>query len=200
MANHCTNTISVTGDTQELKRFYDFFKSHIKEHGMVDIEGLLGYSLKDKDVYNEAGTRWIEINYMDELNAENQEFLSIGTSSAWSPPLTLFRQLSEKFKLNFTIKYEESGNDFGGSAEIVDGVTEDYCYGYWENKFLDDYHWAANEMFEEELAWIAEDAEDEEELKNHSGFAFLNEEDQEKWLKQGKEIMKRINEKKIKTN
>lgn len=57
-----------------------------------------------------------------ELNYESKEELSYIFNTAWSPPIPVIEKASKLFpKLNFTLEYSESGNDFAGILECEGG-------------------------------------------------------------------------------
>mgnify|MGYP001600536406 CR=1 FL=1 len=79
----------------------------------------------------DGNAKWFDL--LTEEDTEDCGYLRISGDSAWSPSLTLFTAISERypsFKIRY--EYEEMGCDFSGWADIENGEMQDHTFGYWE--------------------------------------------------------------------
>lgn len=94
-----------------------------------------------KDGYNQGGYEWCISNWgtkwdvrKDDISVgtENENFVLLGFSTAWSPPIPFYKELVE---LGFKVRgcYEEGGVGFLGIYE--NGQEEDYHYPYNSKDF-----------------------------------------------------------------
>lgn len=179
MANNCYNYIQISGSAEEIKEFRSILKSKDKQESGTDIY----FNLK---AYFNASTgndgRWFEINTHEE---ENETEIIISGDSAWTPCLTLFTVISEKFQ-SFVIRYEydESGCDFSGWADIQKGFCNNHQFTYWKGLFERDGE-------DDTLCFIItneiECYDTEEELKEADFFGLFSKESQKELIQNWKE-------------
>lgn len=153
MANYCYNWAMFSGSETALKTMLDNIQKAVIGN---DNEGLwyetypitLGLdrakvyyedSRLNFDVYEEYGSKWFEVELIDQSYENGQGSVVISGDSAWSPMSPLFRKLSEVYQLEVESVFEESGNDFGGYYNCKNGeVTKDLTFEYRVFKYIDD--------------------------------------------------------------
>lgn len=146
MPNYCNNTLNLTGPSKDIKKFYDSIKNDVVFFELIyptpenlkgEISKFSGYDdlfekkstpEEYKDWYsfrvNEWGTKWdiiedygISISNVDDTKST----LHLSFSTAWSPPIGIYNQLTERgFKVEAS--YFESGTCFYG--RFTDGLDE----------------------------------------------------------------------------
>lgn len=137
MANHCYNYAFLTGSKEMLDLLESRLKKATEEESHLWYETffiVLGKEKEEGDVYNFFGSKWFEA----EWNRMSDTTASLCGSSAWSPILPFYEELSKIYNLNITADYEEPGMDFGGWFNVNKGViTRDISVSYeeylWEN-------------------------------------------------------------------
>jgi len=144
MANHCWNWVCFTGDKDNLQKLHDGLRK--AESLNAENDGLLWYETfyaalglevptETKDVYNEFGSKWLDIHDID-LSDDSVELTG---SSAWSPTSDFFLKLSKVYNLKFESEYDESGSDFGGFLSGSNGEIETNSeYTYIQYKWIRD--------------------------------------------------------------
>jgi len=142
MANHCWNWVYFTGKKEDLQKLHDGLRK--AESLNPENEGLIWYQTfytalgleppeQTADVYDEFGSKWLDIHDID-MSDEHLEFSS---SSAWSPVSEFFLKLSKVYNLKFESEYEECGCDFGGFFSGSNGeATDDRTYTYTQYQWL----------------------------------------------------------------
>jgi hypothetical protein len=147
MPNLCDNYVVISGEPETIKLLADSFDKYIDHQNKprVEVDRYISFTefadtLLDQEFdrdnfdINQAykyDTKWIDFRIQDQ---QEGEFTMNGTT-AWSPPITFWLMLSEKYHLHIYTQFEEMGNDFGGSMEIDNGVIEndeEYCYMEWQ--------------------------------------------------------------------
>ncbi len=76
------------------------------------------------------GTKW-DVYIEDASRFSEDEKIFLSFSTAWSPPLNFCKVLSDKYKVNVRIEFNESGCDFAGIYSFENGEeveAEDYPY------------------------------------------------------------------------
>lgn len=139
MANHCWNSIVITGETSTIKNLFDELTQNQNGFEMYQ---------KLKDIYSggEIGddAKWFDMF----VTLDNENEISITGDSAWGPCLDLFVEISKKYSsVDIEYYYEEQGFDFIGNAYIKDGYIKDECYSYWEGMIQFNGESDALEMF-----------------------------------------------------
>lgn len=133
MANHCYNTITITGNGAELKTLH---KLLTKERGHIDFEHVLNRKIPFKDIYKIVGTKW----FTPDVDLRDGELKLCG-DSAWSPPVRFFETLARTYtSLKVDMSFEEPGIGFGGELEIDSNGTRIIFGGtYWQYMAYLDY-------------------------------------------------------------
>lgn len=136
MPNWCENTLWVDGEPKDIKRFRKEAKS--KEYDLT-LSKLhpMPEALKNTDAESSKpnwydwciknwGTKW---DVEGKLTWEDDDFLEFFFPSAWSPPITWLKNVSQKYpSLNFRLKYYEPNMRFMGVASAENGKVQDTCY------------------------------------------------------------------------
>ena len=160
MANHCYNTITISGDPLDVKELYDRIDIFLKEtkdsywggtyytmfrtmqpkyhtHSDRDIQNELN---KEFSVDKEYGSKWFDIA---DISIESDEgMMTINGDSAWGPVLPLCEKLALDYNLQITCEYSESGMDFAGKYTYDEsGCIEQHEMTYQEFSYLDDKHY-----------------------------------------------------------
>ncbi len=132
MPNYCYNSITIRGEKKHIDHIkkicnsydnYSYFNDFgddllkIKRKKVTEPE-------KRGSIEQKYGTRFWDFS----LNVVTDSCLEISGDSAWSPPLILFQNLSEKYDLHIEGSYSEPGMDFAGEFSIVNGEYE------WHNE------------------------------------------------------------------
>jgi len=146
MPNWVENTLKITGNEKELKKFSKKLKPKRFMHSFIplpkelkntesppkkkNLNLILKYKTDNWYDWQRKnwGTKWdFEVEEIGEC--ENERIYSF--ESAWSPPIEGITTISKKFpKLTFWLSYEESGMGFKGMARIQDGTIDDKCFNY----------------------------------------------------------------------
>ena len=144
MPSWCNNSLTVSGNKLDLKKFYDenFEDNCLKLYKSVP----LPKEISD-DPYENWGTNQeiVEDNFCGYLNLQCYE---IGASfdTAWSPPLPWLNIVCGMYPtLQFKLLYGEEGMDFSGKVLCENGDVVEYeegCYG--------EYYGASSESEDED--------------------------------------------------
>jgi hypothetical protein len=149
MANHCYNWASLEGSKEMLDLLESRLKEATAEQSHLWYETfftVLGKEKEEGDTYDLFGSKWFEADW----SRLSDTAIGLSGSSAWSPVLSFYVELSEIYNLNITAEYEEPGMDFGGWFCVNKGTTiKDISVSYeeflWKNdedhaieKFIDD--------------------------------------------------------------
>lgn len=142
MPNWCNNSITITGPSSELKRFYEenkginpegekselLFSKALPEPFKTDeIDPSTG---KEFDWWNwrinNWGTKWETLDVQFDID-ETQLWYNFDT--AWSPPEHWFMKVVGLYpELNFYMTFEEPGMAFKGSAQRTKGKLPYFKY------------------------------------------------------------------------
>lgn len=175
MPNWCGNYIKISGEESNMKTIYDFFtKAEAKPDEDIWVMSTL---VPEDDEFNRIkesgefllspyvefyGCKWdFRVNESQcDIISPSQIILSPAT--AWSPPLPFCQKLSEKYNVDVSIEFYESGNDMAGFFHYSNGEEiEAEDYAYMEGMFYLD-----NETFwyelESEMEWLACESPDRE--------------------------------------
>ncbi|UOY05723.1 hypothetical protein L0P88_17455 [Muricauda sp. SCSIO 64092] len=135
MANNCYNSITVYGETSELKELYGkltFKKEYVDFWHVLNME----QPQTLEEVYTIVGTKWFtpDIELLEDS-------LILHGDSAWGPPVALFEKLVYQFpSIKVDFHYEEPLMDFGGKLEIsINGTNEIFIGGYRDYLAHTDY-------------------------------------------------------------
>lgn len=126
MANHCFNSLDISGSVEDIKKLEEFIKKDKddKDDEEYDLRKIIPVEVDKEgffkgDIYEMWGTKWIDS--IDFNNSGGNASMSFTT--AWSPSLPVTLEMSRKFNLEINHYYEESGNDFEGEYEVKNGVV-----------------------------------------------------------------------------
>lgn len=151
MPNLCSNHVIISGEAETIALLADSFQRFFEHQNKpyVEIERYIGFTEFadtlldqefDKEKYDiyKYDTKWIDFWIEDQ---QEREFTMNGTS-AWSPPITFWLMLSEKYDLHIYTEFEESGFDFGGYIQMQSGEIneeEEYSFMQWQYITCSDY-------------------------------------------------------------
>jgi hypothetical protein len=142
MPNHCFQTLSVTGPTEDVNAFHarvegaksiaDAFLPFPKELEGEEVKNadgeVIGRVFTDEGyawTINNWGTKWGDYDtdiISPPSDTDGEGHVSYSFTSAWSPFDTGLRKISEMFPtLLFSLTYKEEGNDYIGAAYIRQG-------------------------------------------------------------------------------
>lgn len=188
MPNWCFNIATLSGDKEGIKEINRI----ISDMGDEDLlfESLIGNDeklLAEKGWYDHNierfGTKWdVTTDFVD--TADDDEIIFIG-STAWSPPIFFYIELSKKYKVNVSYEAFEPGCDFYGVGSIINnnGLIEieesswDYNEGVYVNEGF--HHWMETEFRSGEDFVDCFEIEDEKQGREvlKENFPFLNEQE-----------------------
>lgn len=167
MPNWCSNTITITGEKENIRTILKkigeiptndkdkLFETLIGNDPDIDKIGWYESNLK------RFGTKW-DVSVEDCNGEFNEDQIVLNPSTAWSPPVPFCITLAKEYGVQVEIKYFEPGCDFAGRNLINEegDVIEEEDYDYNEGVYKLD-----NDMFwgDMENAYL-----DEDELKNKS--------------------------------
>lgn len=143
MPNWCSNTLTVRGEAEEIKKFRR--KATAKgtklslarlypepDYDKVKVKPTFPKIVKEEYVGKKEawwdwriqhwGTKWdIEAT----LEIDEEDYLRYEFSSAWSPPTAWLEKVSKNYpRLAFSLKYDEEGSGFMGVAKAEEGVMD----------------------------------------------------------------------------
>jgi len=142
MANHCYNSVTFTGDMEQLKKLEkrlkktqeNCFKEAYTDQGLpipttVSDENSVwlnganyhfilfkktdNWTDSSEDVYDKYGSKWFEPYW-----SFDEDTLQMWGDSAWSPMMPLFMKICKFYKLNASGFYSEPGMNFAGDFEM----------------------------------------------------------------------------------
>jgi len=108
MANHCWNWVYFTGKKEDLQRLHDGLRKaeslNAENYGLIWYETFytaLGLEPPEQtaDVYDEFGSKWLDIHDID----MSDEHLEFSASSAWSPVSAFLLKLSKASILSLSL-------------------------------------------------------------------------------------------------
>jgi len=140
MPNHCGNELTITGPTEELKRFKEFAKSDEKDSEvLLELNKFESFLNKETMIHNPFafskngylwGTKWgcYEFEELKETDTSLQYIFL----TAWGPyNANAANAMAKAFpKLRFHLRYAEIGVEFCGEIVALDGKyypEKSYC-------------------------------------------------------------------------
>lgn len=163
MPNWCYNTITINGSPDKISRIKTIVELKQNDNGGF-FRPLIGATIGD-DWYdyniNNYGTKWDIDVTKDMYHHCDENTLSFGCESAWSPPIIGMVNVCKKYGVSCEMLYEECGNDFYGKTTISDDgtyVEEDYGYREGMYRLDNDYFW---ESLDNDMDYLMETLEDE---------------------------------------
>lgn len=139
MPNWCNNTLKVTGEETELKRFIDAVKTDkqvLSFDKLVPMPKELENTKSPGD--NPSWYEWRIANWGTKWDLDESIGLTVkkrvawySFDTAWGPPIEWMKAVSVLFsELKFVLRYEEPGVGFKGKAVAENGRVEDICNGH----------------------------------------------------------------------
>ena len=137
MPNWCYNTLTVSGEKEDVVRFRKENKEKDVNNKIKDVPLSFIKAIPYKGNWNHEwciknwGTKWDVSDVETQLNEINDTDIQYNFNTAWVPPEKWFRFIVKKYpKLYFHLEYEEEGIGFSGeiiaeNGEIVEEVYEE---------------------------------------------------------------------------
>lgn len=133
MPNYTINTLIVSGETRNLRRFRDDARGIECD---LSLNALLPMpaELEDTDAEDEGrnwynwrvdnwGTKW---DVDGKLSSDFPDCLEYAFRSAWNPPVEWLKQVSKDYPtLRFRLRYVEESDEFTGIARVQNGRVDD---------------------------------------------------------------------------
>lgn len=152
MANHCYNSLVISGDSEKLDvleklfdKYQDFDYFYLWGNTFFENKNSSRNLPTDASDYNYYGTRWWDFTVV----RENNNVLSICGDSAWSPPLLFIEMLAECYRIDCKLLFSESGSNFAGMRhyseenELIDYEDTTYIEHIYEHmgigQVIDEY-------------------------------------------------------------
>ena len=133
MPNYTINTLIVTGDTKNLRRFREAAKGGESDLSLNSLFPM-PEGLKDTDAEEDTpnwydwsvenwGTKW---DVDGKLISAFDDCLEYSFKSAWNPPMEWLEKVSKDYPtLRFRLRYVEESDDFTGIARVRNGKVDD---------------------------------------------------------------------------
>lgn len=202
MPNWCNNYIQISGTKENMEKIYHLFKNEDSKRyrEILVMNYLIPHDTEYKQIEKSGnfllnpqtkfyGTKWdFRLNEANVIVVE-EDYVSLGPSTAWSPPSEFCERLARKYDVNVEITYEEGGVGFvGREVYNSDGLIEQEIYENYEEGLYN----LENETFWENLDSSIEYAlENEEDLEDFMGrYYFVTPEDKEEIEKLYTEMVK----------
>jgi hypothetical protein len=156
MPNWCSNTITIKGSKENIRRIKDMMESIEKKSESNLFQTLVGYpdhmtegeyqqKWYDTNVTN-WGTKW-DVSYDDSFPQYSDEEIVLSPDTAWSPPIGFGTILAKLYQVDVELYYTEPGCDFCGKTFCnKDGGVEEDDYSYLEGLFVFDQEYFWTEM------------------------------------------------------
>ena len=163
MPNWCGNIIEIKGEKDHLENLKD--KIVNGQNGSTNfMEYLIGLGNIPANYYQGGwndyncerfGTKW-DFKFSEVVIKLQEESISISVGSAWDPIIPFLSTLCKMYNVTASLIYEESGNDYGGKAEIdSQGKICDHMCSYNEALYLyqNEYFWGTVESYFEDQTY-----------------------------------------------
>ncbi len=156
MPNWCSNTITITGSKENIRRIKDMMESIENKSESNLFQTLVGYpdhmtegeyqeKWYDTNVTN-WGTKW-DVSYDDSFPQYSDEEIVLSPDTAWSPPIGFGTILAKLYQVDVELYYTEPGCDFCGKTFCdKDGGVNEEDYNYLEGLFIFDQEYFWTEM------------------------------------------------------
>ena len=173
MPNWCSNSVTITGDTDKVTSLGNRLKIIAKDDEMnsrmfqsligipdgISLQEYNGGGWYDANVSN-WGTKW-DVSVDEHMCSIESDCIVLNFETAWSPPVSAFKKIAERYGVEIEMYYEEPGCDFCGKTFIdKDGDSQEEDYEYQEGIY---YFEGFDEWFEREFTnneWLVEELED----------------------------------------
>lgn len=167
MPNWCSNTITITGEKENICRIKDMMDSIDNKEEANVFQTLVGipdhmtegeYKEKWYDTnVNSWGTKW-DVSYDDCYPQFSDEEIILSPDTAWSPPIGFGTQLAKLYGVDVELFYTEPGCDFCGKTYCdMDGGINEEDYDYCEGLFVFDREQFWMEMESQAEYFLGED-------------------------------------------
>lgn len=167
MPNWCSNTITITGEKDNICRIKDMMDSIENKSESNLFQTLVGipdhmtegeYKEKWYDTnVNNWGTKW-DVSYDDAYPQFSDEEIILSPDTAWSPPIGFGTQLAKLYGVDVELFYTEPGCDFCGKTYCdEDGGINEEDYDYCEGLFVFDREQFWMEMESQAEYFLLED-------------------------------------------
>ncbi len=167
MPNWCSNTITITGSKENIRRIKDMMESIENKSESNLFQTLVGYpdhmtegeyqeKWYDTNVTN-WGTKW-DVSYDDSFPQYSDEEIVLSPDTAWSPPIGFGTILAKLYQVDVELYYTEPGCDFCGKTFCdKDGGVNEEDYNYLEGLFIFDQEYFWTEMESQAEYYIGEE-------------------------------------------
>ena len=167
MPNWCSNTITIRGSKENIRRIKDMMESIENKSESNVFQTLVGYpdhmtegeyqeKWYDTNVTN-WGTKW-DVSYDDSCPQFSDEEIVLIPDTAWSPPIGFGTILAKLYQVDVELYYTEPGCDFCGKTFCnKDGDVEEDDYNYLEGLFIFDQEYFWTEMESQAEYYIGEE-------------------------------------------
>jgi hypothetical protein len=174
MPNWCSNTITITGSKENIRRIKDMMESIENKSESNLFQTLVGYpdhmtegeyqeKWYDTNVTN-WGTKW-DVSYDDSFPQYSDEEIVLSPDTAWSPPIGFGTILAKLYQVDVELYYTEPGCDFCGKTFCdKDGGVNEEDYNYLEGLFIFDQEYFWTEMESQAEYYIGEEEQTLEEF------------------------------------
>jgi len=174
MPNWCSNTITITGNKENICRIKDMMDSIENKSESNLFQTLVGYpdhmtegeyqeKWYDTNVTN-WGTKW-DVSYDDACPQFSEEVIVLSPDTAWSPPIGFGTILAKLYQVDVELFYTEPGCDFCGKTFCnKDGDVNEEDYEYQEGLFYFDQEQFWSEMESQAEYYIGEEEKSLEEF------------------------------------
>jgi len=159
MPNWCSNSITITGDTNKIKLIKNVIEKGIPEDKRKDANvfmtlvgippdmNLHEYETKwyGTNIDN-WGTKW-DVSYDESYFEFGENQITLSPETAWSPPIGFAKSLAKNYGVKVEMYYEEPGCDFCGKTIITeDGTMTEEDYDFVHGKYVFDKESFWNEI------------------------------------------------------
>ncbi len=167
MPNWCSNTITISGNKENIRRIKDMMESIENKSESNLFQTLVGYpdhmtegeyqeKWYDTNVTN-WGTKW-DVSYDDSFPQYSDEEIVLSPDTAWSPPIGFGTILAKLYQVDVELYYTEPGCDFCGKTFCdKDGGVNEEDYNYLEGLFIFDQEYFWTEMESQAEYYIGEE-------------------------------------------
>lgn len=195
MPNWCSNTITITGDKENICRIKDMMDTIENKSESNLFQTLVGYpdhmtegeyqeKWYDTNVTN-WGTKW-DVSYDDACPQFSEEVIVLSPDTAWSPPIGFGTILAKLYQVDVELFYTEPGCDFCGKTFCnKDGDVNEEDYEYHEGLYYFDRDYFWDEMESQAEYYIAEEEKTLEEFVQI--FHYVDKEEITKYYNEQKE-------------
>ena len=195
MPNWCSNTITITGDKENICRIKDMMDTIENKSESNLFQTLVGYpdhmtegeyqeKWYDTNVTN-WGTKW-DVSYDDACPQFSEEVIVLSPDTAWSPPIGFGTILAKLYQVDVELFYTEPGCDFCGKTFCnKDGDVNEEDYEYQEGLYYFDRDYFWDEMESQAEYYIAEEEKTLEEFVQI--FHYVDKEEITKYYNEQKE-------------